>query len=334
MTSSAQPSRAPYKLNPADVSKLREATDCPMMECKKFLVQYEGDFEKAKAALLRGDWKYGKLITYARPGSRHQASPPSPAPAPAPEAPAPATPTLISSCFGDLFVQEEMVKTLSVTAEGRLMHNIWQRGRKGTPGHYAQEDVTDSAHEFLFEQLQLQSDVTIRSVLLLVSNCEGLRRVLRRRQIDNILQEALGPLPSYSLEGGIDPADVEFACVYRSLERHSGTKELSGVSGMMLHGLSRVYEQDVYEGDMLMHRKGTRSGYSFEWTSARRLLDLPLKLDEEVVVSEGNLNLERFWEQSQTLHCTELSLAELLDAVTSELAWVGPPQDEASTLEI
>lgn len=179
MTSSAQPSRAPYKLNPADVSKLREATDCPMMECKKFLVQYEGDFEKAKAALLRGDWKYGKLITYARPGSRHQASPPSPAPAPAPEAPAPATPTLISSCFGDLFVQEEMVKTLSVTAEGRLMHNIWQRGRKGTPGHYAQEDVTDSAHEFLFEQLQLQPDVTLRSVLLLVSNCEGLRRVLR-----------------------------------------------------------------------------------------------------------------------------------------------------------
>lgn len=103
MTSPAQPNHAPYKLNPADVSKLREATDCPMMECKKFLMQYEGDFEKAKAALLRGDWKYGKLITYARPGSLHQSSPRSSPPAP--EAPPPAAPTLISSCFGDLLAQ-------------------------------------------------------------------------------------------------------------------------------------------------------------------------------------------------------------------------------------
>lgn len=52
----------------AKAAKLREETGVPMMECKKFLFTHDGDYELAKAALLRGDWKFGKLITYARPG--------------------------------------------------------------------------------------------------------------------------------------------------------------------------------------------------------------------------------------------------------------------------
>lgn len=222
------------------------------------------------------------------------------------------------------------MKALTLTAAGRLTHNEWQRPEGEAPGYYLRTDVTDVAQEFLFEQIELEPEVTIKSALLLVSSCEGLRRVLRRRQVDEILQEALGPLPDYPIDGGIDPADVDYACVYRCMERHSGTKELSGLYGPMLHGVSRVYAQDMYEGDVLMHRQGTRSGYSFEWTSARHILGLPLKLDEEVLITEGDFSIENFWEHTEKLRCTELTLAEMLDALFSELAWVGPPCEEQS----
>jgi len=39
-------------ISAADVKKLRELTEAPMMDCKKALVQAQGDFEKAKAFLM------------------------------------------------------------------------------------------------------------------------------------------------------------------------------------------------------------------------------------------------------------------------------------------
>ena len=42
-----------YQPKADEIKKLREATDAPMMECKKALVEADGDFEKAKDNLLK-----------------------------------------------------------------------------------------------------------------------------------------------------------------------------------------------------------------------------------------------------------------------------------------
>ncbi|MGZ3496471.1 MAG: translation elongation factor Ts [Vulcanimicrobiaceae bacterium] len=44
-------STATYSPKAEDVKKLREATSAPMMDCRKALIESEGDFEKAKTVL-------------------------------------------------------------------------------------------------------------------------------------------------------------------------------------------------------------------------------------------------------------------------------------------
>ncbi|MFN2529529.1 MAG: elongation factor Ts, partial [Candidatus Baltobacteraceae bacterium] len=41
-----------YKPNAAEIKKLREETQAPMMDCSKALVAAQGDFQKAKKALI------------------------------------------------------------------------------------------------------------------------------------------------------------------------------------------------------------------------------------------------------------------------------------------
>ncbi len=46
--------------------RLREETDTPLLECRRALLMYDGDYAKARAYIESGDWLMGKLVTLRR----------------------------------------------------------------------------------------------------------------------------------------------------------------------------------------------------------------------------------------------------------------------------
>ncbi len=213
-----------------------------------------------------------------------------------------------------------MTSPCILTADGRLLFDDSYESERPEPANPA-HDVTTRAQEYLFEPLELAPGVTLRSVLKLMAADNLLRAVLRRYNADAFLKAALTPVVADQLEeGGIDPADVEFAAVYRSLSRHSGDKTFDGLGYVMLHGVGHVATEDRIDNDVLMCAKGSRTYYAFELTDARRLLDLPLRLDIEVAICEDDISVEDFWKKAEHLTCDRFNLGEVLEAVMSELA--------------
>lgn len=187
------------------------------------------------------------------------------------------------------------------------------------------EDVTYSAHELLFNPMTLAAGTTLGSVLELVRQAPMLRSLFRRHGVDNLLVEALGAAPPYPIEGGVWAHEIEYAAVYRSMFRDSKERTLGGVNYLNLHGVGFVATSDRKSGGVVTCRKGERTYFSFELTSARNLVHLPLRLDTSVAIAEHDMTMPDEWQPVEDYRCDEASLGEVLDAVLSELSWMGPP---------
>lgn len=210
-----------------------------------------------------------------------------------------------------LSLRNLIMDLVTLTPEGRLLLDA--------------EDVTYSAHELLFNPIALASGATLGSVLELVRQVPVLRSLFRRYDVDNLLVEALGAVPPYPLEGGVQAHEIEYAALYRSLFRDSKEKTLGGANYLNLHGVGFVATSDRYCGDELTCKKGDRTYFAFDLTSARHLVHLPLRLDTAATVVEPDSSEPWLWNSAETLRCEEASLGEVLDAVLSELVWVGAP---------
>lgn len=217
-----------------------------------------------------------------------------------------------------------MTNPCILTPEGRLLFDdTWESERPAADN--AAHDVTARAHEYLFEPVEFAPGVTLRSVLKLVADNSVLRAVYQRHRPEDLLAAISAPVHEADLEeGGIDPADVEFAAVYRSLSRHSGNKTFDGLGYVMLHGVGRVATEDRIENDVLVCSKGGRGYYAFELTDARRLFDLPLRLDQEVAICEDDVTIDEFWTKAEHLKCGWFNLGEVLSAVLFELYCPAP----------
>ena len=218
------------------------------------------------------------------------------------------------------------MKELTLLADGRLQYNRWSYDKSKKAGRYVTTDVSEHAIGFLFGEVVLADDVTVRTLFLLLQRCPELLRVFQRNYAAQLLEEALGPPPGYDIEGGISPGEVEYTCVYRMQEIDSKAKTLSGVGGADFHGVGYAATEDVVEQGNVVCAAGERINYSFSLTCVRHLLDLPLRLEPQAQISEGDTTMERYWERGQKLVCNEFTLADVLHGVLYELSWHGAGQ--------
>ncbi len=196
------------------------------------------------------------------------------------------------------------------------------------------QDLTETAHQYLFCDLALglegDAPVTPRAVLTFLQNSPVLRQVYARWLPDEMLLEALGPEPSYSLEGGIDPADIEYLELYRSFDFDSREDVFQGLHSLMLHGVGFVHQEDVQDHGMVLYKAGSRTYYGLDLTACRKVLDLPVQLCTEVSVLEAD-QLDRRWgTRVSQYRVEELQLGEFLQAMLEELSYYGEPTEEAA----
>lgn len=194
----------------------------------------------------------------------------------------------------------------------------------------------EEVHRHMLKTVAFEPGVTIRSILTLVAGNKVLQEVLSN-DMGPFLEQAFGPEPSHDISGGIDPADVEYASLYRYVwrDRTETGIQLSGLEHPEFVGLGPVLEKNEVEHGVVIQEKGTRPAYGFSMTSVRLLLDIPVQLDPQAVFSPTDIvppdsdkqqgevpNEALSYRGAEVYEMPEFKLVEVLEGMMAELCYI------------
>ncbi|MFT3777218.1 MAG: hypothetical protein QM772_02880 [Ottowia sp.] len=194
----------------------------------------------------------------------------------------------------------------------------------------AEADVTESAHEYLFDPLELDPAFTLGDLFRLLARCEDLQRVFRRDFAAELCAEARkGPVPP---RRGSDPPEVggiEYLELYRNWQLNTGDSTYSWVDHLDLHGVGKVLAVDAPD-------HGRKAGERIQWavslTPLREMLVLPLRFNPTLKVIEDDLDTLAYGDTLARARCAELCLGQFVHAVLWELSFHGAPADQAAVV--
>lgn len=186
------------------------------------------------------------------------------------------------------------------------------------------EDVTDRAVEFLFDRLTLTPDLRVRDLFGLFERCLALQAVYRRFYAQELCAEAaLGPLPDH------EKSDLLYLELRQSWEYNSHTRTYAELRRFLMLGVGHPPRDDENirpEADGLLR-------YSMIGFGVRPILDLPVRLDTNVWVSESDTYSCRSSRQISLVHSSDLSLGDMLQAMLWDLTWFGTPDETEEVIE-
>lgn len=189
-------------------------------------------------------------------------------------------------------------------------------------------DVSQLAHQYLFEELELASDLTLADVFGLLEKDPVLVSVYRRDFAEELLAHALkGPVLPQDED---DNERLEYLELYKVVEVNTAEQVLESSNRYDLHGVSFEFKEDTDMGGYIQ-AKGTRLGYGVSFTDLRELLALPLKVKKEVLVCEGDIYSRNFGARLQELKRERITLGQLLNSVLWELSFHGAPEEQQAT---
>lgn len=188
-------------------------------------------------------------------------------------------------------------------------------------------DVTDRAHEFLFESMRLADGVTLRDLFGLLVASPVLVSVFRRDYAQELLAHVqgaapAGPAPEYS------PTALEYLELYRTWQYHSRAASLAPLGVANLHGVGFELQDDHDMGGFVQ-AKGTRIEWSISMTDVRKLLALPLRFKSQVSVCEADYHAKASGRVIKELALDGYTLSEVLHSTLWSLSFYGTPQEQA-----
>lgn len=186
------------------------------------------------------------------------------------------------------------------------------------------EDVTDRAHEFLFETVTLDPAVTLADVMQLLIGNPVLRAVFRRDWADEICVEAAkGPLVDDEAEK--DPVErIEYLELYSQWHLDSRAQRYDPVHRLHLHGIGPELEVDAPDYGV---KKGGRIQWGVSCSSLRKLLPLPVRVRPTVSVREADLDAKAYGREVGTAQLDGVALGQVLHGLLWELSFHGGPQE-------
>ena len=221
---------------------------------------------------------------------------------------------------------------LVLKSGGKLEQVRWIYDDVAKKGEYVPFDVSDRALEFLFEPVRFEGDIRLRDVFLVVKQNPVLLTVFRRDWATELLEEALAtPVKPYT--GEYDPDGIEYLELYRMWNFNSKTQEYSGISRLDFHGIGYVLKEDIKQDDWVMHPAGTRIQWGIDFSPLGELMDLPLRVDSEVVVCEDDVDGGNWGNRVQVAQCNEHTLGQVVHGVFWELSFYGAPESRNAQRE-
>ncbi len=171
-----------------------------------------------------------------------------------------------------------------------LIARSW-RNDKDHNGRWHELDVTDRAHEYLFEHVTLDSAVTLGDIFGLLDASQVLKQVFRRDFAQELGDDARkGPLATTPNDAA-SPEGIEFLELYQQWSLDTSSQSYTSTQRLDLHGLGFELQADA---PSYSRKKGERIQFAVSLTPLRELLALPVRVNPELLVLEDDINAKAF----------------------------------------
>jgi hypothetical protein len=206
-----------------------------------------------------------------------------------------------------------------------LIARRWETDGKYDDGQWRELDVTARAHEYLFEVVGVNADVTVGDIFRLLDANPLLQQVFRRDFAEELCAEARkGPVDAVKVEGDAAADErIEYIELYQHWTFDSSTKVYGPTQHLQMHGVGGVLQEDSVEH----HRKtGERIQWSVSLTPLRELLAFPLRVNANVQVTEDDLNAKAYGTAISQVRHPDVTLGRVIHGLLWELSFHGGPQ--------
>ncbi len=188
-------------------------------------------------------------------------------------------------------------------------------------------NVAEHAVAYLFELVDLHPDLKLGDILKLFDACPQLHAAFRRNWSVQLCEEARkGPLPPQKNGNPADDAGIEYLELYGSWTLDTSSKTYGSVHRLDLHGIGPVLQAD---DEACGVKAGSRINWSVSLTPVRELLELPLRLREELTITEDDLDAKNYGKTIGTGRCPEVLLGQVIQGILDELCFHGGPEEQA-----
>lgn len=213
----------------------------------------------------------------------------------------------------------------------RLVRRATPGDDDGAGGLAAEEDVTSRAVEFLFEPVRLAPGVRLADIFRLLDACPLLLQVFRRDFAAELVAEARkGALPQSANADPPAVAGIEWLELYWSWTLDTSTSTLGNTHRLDLHGIGKALQVDAPEYGAQV---GDRINWSVSLTPVRELLDLPVRIREELAILEDDVDSSSYGEPVQRANLRTVTLGQAIHGVLYELSFHGRPQQQQEFLD-
>ena len=208
-----------------------------------------------------------------------------------------------------------------------LIAQPWVRGGEASATKSGERDVTDRAHEFLFETIEMDSRVTLADLFRLLDKDPTLKRIFRRDWAEELCAEAR--------RGAVEPSSpnltwnegIEYLELSQEWHLDTSNNTYLPMQRLQLHGIGVELAEDAPEHHL---KKGERITWAVSLTPVRELLALPLRLSSEVVVREDDVDSQSYGnELSRARHDT--TLGQIISGVLGRLRFTAAAKSRPSS---
>lgn len=234
-------------------------------------------------------------------------------------------------CWDDHGEEAGMME-LTLAHGPKLTRRDWEYDESRDEGAYVDDDVTDQASRHLFSTVALAPEVTLRDILLLLDIDPLLQEVFAHDWAKELLAETMGENAPAAPSIKYDPEGIEYLELYQVWSQDSFGGNLKPIHRLDFHGIGFVLSEDVVRDGCIDYRAGERIKWSLSFTSPLKVLHLPVRLNPEVILYEGNMDSVNYRKEIGRMRNPGVTLGQVIHGVLWELSFHGAPasRDEES----
>jgi hypothetical protein len=210
--------------------------------------------------------------------------------------------------------QEKLVLHLN----GGLIQTRWIYDDRVAHGQFADFNVTDLVSAYLFEKITLANAVTLRDVFALIEKSSFLKEYLHHYWVDEFLSNFKSITKSHA---PTTPRSIEYLELYWSWEYDKDSQSYRNPVRPDFHGVGILQQEDLIEHDHVVCPKGQRINWSISTAELGEIIDLPLKICDEALITEVAPPFK--------ILC-DTTLGQMLEGIFWELSFHGGPDGRRS----
>ena len=202
---------------------------------------------------------------------------------------------------------------LILQCHGNLIQTRWIYDNQAECGQFIDFEVTGQAFVYLFEKITLAKSLTLRDIFALVEKSPFLKEYLHHYWIDEFLSNFKSLTKSHA---PTTSRSIEYLELYWSWEYDQESQAYRSPLRPDFHGVGILQQEDLIEHDHVVCPKGQRINWSISTAELGQIIDLPLKICDEVLITEVAPPLK--------ILC-DTTLGQMLEGIFWELSFHGGP---------